>query len=335
MVEPWTVVGAGLSGATVARVLAEGGLDVAVYEKQPLVGGLAADVLQPDGTYRSLYGPHVFHTSDEQALAWMRRFGRMEPRRWRVYARTGSWGDLPVPLTLPAVERVAGAAARWEMHRRERPGTRLSWAEAAERYPALGPALDVVFGRYTQRMWDGPATPAVRSRVAAVVVTDAKDAPYFAGDSFVGQPEDGYTRLLEAMLDHPRIRLTLCYAHEGGGDRTIWTAPRDDVAGEPLRWRGMVQGRQRIAMPVGGSVLNLPEAEGPLRVTAYGAVACGEMPLDAPPAPRQYPDPAASIRAPSWPRCLGRLGTYRYLNMDQCILEALALGTDLVEGETR
>lgn len=60
---PVAVVGAGMTGAVISRMLAEQGLEVDVYERREHVGGNCHDYYELN-SFTHLYGPHLFHTSD-------------------------------------------------------------------------------------------------------------------------------------------------------------------------------------------------------------------------------------------------------------------------------
>jgi UDP-galactopyranose mutase len=68
------VVGAGFSGAVVARELAEFGLIVDVIDKRLHIGGNAYDETNEHGIRVHKYGPHLFHTNNEVVFNWLSRF---------------------------------------------------------------------------------------------------------------------------------------------------------------------------------------------------------------------------------------------------------------------
>ena len=64
------VIGAGPSGATIARVLAEKGYPVSVIEKAAEPGGLCHTHRDPrTGVMVHTHGPHIFHSDDADLLA--------------------------------------------------------------------------------------------------------------------------------------------------------------------------------------------------------------------------------------------------------------------------
>ena len=81
------VVGAGFSGATVARVLAEAGHEVRVLEKRAHPGGNAFDEPDSAGVLVHRYGPHVFHTNSATVFGFLSRFTAWRAYEHRVLAR--------------------------------------------------------------------------------------------------------------------------------------------------------------------------------------------------------------------------------------------------------
>ena len=64
------IVGAGISGATMARLFAESGKDVIVIDKRENIGGNVYDFTDRNGIIVQPFGPHIFHTND--TLSWFR-----------------------------------------------------------------------------------------------------------------------------------------------------------------------------------------------------------------------------------------------------------------------
>src|SRR5262245_30092205 len=103
------VVGAGLAGATYARELADVGLRVDVIDRRPHIAGNAFDEIDATGVRRHVYGPHLFHTSSERVIAWLRRFATFTPYEHRVSAWVPSAGRcVPLPVNRTTVNAVFG-----------------------------------------------------------------------------------------------------------------------------------------------------------------------------------------------------------------------------------
>ena len=75
------IVGAGFSGATIARLFAESGKDVIVVDRRDTIGGNAYDCVDKNGILIQPYGPHIFHTHDKQVFDFLSMF-----TEWNKYA---------------------------------------------------------------------------------------------------------------------------------------------------------------------------------------------------------------------------------------------------------
>ena len=100
MSERLLMVGAGLSGAVIGRALAKAGHDVTIIDTRGHVGGNCHTERDPDtGVMVHVYGPHIFHTNDEEVWTYVNSFGTFLPYKNRV--KTTSLGQvfsLPVNL---------------------------------------------------------------------------------------------------------------------------------------------------------------------------------------------------------------------------------------------
>lgn len=78
------VAGAGFAGAVAARELAEAGKQVLVLEKRAHIGGNMYEEENEAGIRIHVYGPHIFHTNDENVFHYIRRFGKWDTYEHRV-----------------------------------------------------------------------------------------------------------------------------------------------------------------------------------------------------------------------------------------------------------
>ena len=84
------VVGAGFSGAVIARELTGKGFKVLVVDERPhIAGNCHTERDQSTGIMLHSYGPHIFHTEDERVWNYINRFGEMIPYVNRVKATVG------------------------------------------------------------------------------------------------------------------------------------------------------------------------------------------------------------------------------------------------------
>ena len=97
MSAPIVIVGAGFSGAVVARELAEAGIASTVLDQRAHVAGNAHTERNPNGVMVHVYGPHIFHTGEARVWEWVNKWGEMVPYNHRVKATVqGSVYSLPV-----------------------------------------------------------------------------------------------------------------------------------------------------------------------------------------------------------------------------------------------
>ena len=98
--DDFCIVGAGLSGATIARLGAEDGKKVLVLEKRShIAGNVYDDIDKMTGIRISHYGAHIFHTNDQEVWEFVKRFGPWSPWYHKVLADCS--GQLvPVPVNI-------------------------------------------------------------------------------------------------------------------------------------------------------------------------------------------------------------------------------------------
>lgn len=209
------VIGAGIAGAAAARVLAEEqGKKVLVLEKKDHIGGNCYDGEDEKGILAHWYGPHIFHTNDEEVYQWLSRFTEWHAFGHEVVARVGDQ-LLPVPFNLNTLKLVYGEekAAILEKKLTEAFGfgARVPILKLREQQdPDLRDIADYVyenvFLRYTMKQWGQTPEeidPAVTGRVPVVISYDNR---YFS-DRYQGVPAKGFTPMFERMLDHPNIEV--------------------------------------------------------------------------------------------------------------------------------
>lgn len=174
------VVGAGFAGATVARCLADKGYRLEVIDSRLHVAGNAYDFVGPYGIRQHAYGPHLFHTSNEKVVEFLSRFTTWLPYKHKVKAmlRDGRLVTLPVNKETSAIV-------------------------------GLENVLDIFFRPYTRKMWGVELDDLDPEIIRRVPVRDDLNEYYFPNDSFQALPSSGYTRLVENMLDHPLITVSL------------------------------------------------------------------------------------------------------------------------------
>ena len=96
------VVGAGLSGATIARLFAESGYDVTVIDRRTTIGGNAYDCVDKNGIMIQPYGPHIFHTDEERVFEFLSRFTEWYEYKHQVMAYIKG-KTVSLPINIPSL----------------------------------------------------------------------------------------------------------------------------------------------------------------------------------------------------------------------------------------
>ena len=207
------VIGSGIAGAVAARCMAEEqGKRVLVLEKKEHIGGNCYDEKDAHGILIHKYGPHIFHTSDEEVYAWLSRFTRWYAFGHEVVARVGN-ELIPVPFNLNTLRQVygeeKGSVLEGKLVEAFGEGARVPILKLRQHQdPEIQDIAEYVyqniFLRYTMKQWGQKPEdidPAVTGRVPVVISYDNR---YF-GDKYQGMPLDGFTPMFEKILDHPGI----------------------------------------------------------------------------------------------------------------------------------
>ncbi|NBI85480.1 UDP-galactopyranose mutase [Lachnospiraceae bacterium] len=206
------IIGSGAAGSTVARKLAESGKKTLVLEKRPHIGGNCYDRLDAYGIVIHEYGPHIFHTNEEEVFRFLSEF-----TEWHLFGHevvADVYGtQLVVPFNLNTLHKVygKGKADRLEKLLVEEygAGSRVTIMELKKNEnPEIKAIADYVyeniFLHYTMKQWGQTPEeidPEVTGRVPVLLSYDNR---YFQ-DKYQGMPKGGYTAMFEKMLSHPDI----------------------------------------------------------------------------------------------------------------------------------
>lgn len=353
------MVGAGLSGAVIGRRLAEAGHRVTVIEARDHVAGNCHTARDAEtGVMVHVYGPHIFHTDDEGVWAYVNRFANFLPYKNRVKSTTQGQ-VFSLPINLHTINQFYGRTMRPDEARAfiaEQADKSITDPQSFEEQALAFVGRDLYeafFKGYTEKQWGCSPTELPASILKRLPVRFNYDDNYFF-HRFQGMPEEGYTAMVERILDHPGITVQLKTGFDpkqaGEWDHVFWSGPLDgfyDYDLGRLGYRTLDFERFRAQGDWQGcAVMNYGDADTPFtRITEHkhfspweeheGSVlyrefsrACG--PDDIP----YYPirlieekallsDYVARARAEENVTFVGRLGTYRYLDMDVTIREAM------------
>jgi UDP-galactopyranose mutase len=360
MTKPVGIAGAGLSGAVVARELAEkGDLRVEVFEQRSHVAGHCYTERDPaTGVLLHLYGAHVFHTDDVDVWRYVNRFDEFVPYTVRVKAVTGR-GVFSLPINLLTLNQFFGVAMNPREAQRflETLGdpsvsNPQSFEEQALRF--VGRDLyEAFFLHYTRKQWGVEPRHLPSSIMKRLPIRVNYDDAYF-NDRYQGIPRSGYTDLVHRILDHDRIRVHLGESVQPGSQdafsHLFYSGSLDGWFEHRLgrlRYRSLFFERvDEIGDYQGAPLITYCEASVPWtrilehkhlspwedhgRTVVFREYSRATTPSDTPFYPlrlvhdeailSEYVNLARGERGVTF---IGRLGTYRYLDMHVVIREAL------------
>lgn len=353
------IVGAGFSGAVVASRLAENGYQVEVVDsRNHIAGNCFTEKDKKTEVMIHRYGPHIFHTDNDEVWEYITKFGELKPYTNRVKAVAGG-AVYSLPINLHTINQYFNKVFSPSEAKKfiaslgeDDIGTAVTFEQQALKF--IGKDFyKAFFEGYTKKQWGVDPSELPASILKRLPVRFNYDDNYF-NHKYQGIPLHGYTAVVEAMLDHPNITVTLNskFSREQalGYDHVFYSGPIDEWFGcsdgqlgyrtldfEEIRCTGDYQGC---------AVMNYCDEEVPYtRITEHkyfepwnkhkNTVAFKEFSRqcevgDIPYYPirlvkekallTQYVDMAKKEKDVSF---IGRLGTYRYLDMDVTIAEAL------------
>lgn len=359
----YLVVGAGFAGATIAERLAAYGKKVLICDKRPHIGGNAYDHYDDAGLLVHKYGPHIFHTNSRDVYAYLSQFTAWRHYEHRVLACVDGQ-LLPIPINLDTVNGLYGT----QFTSVELEAFFRSVAEPVEQIRTSEDVIVARVGRelyekffrnYTRKQWGLDPSELDATVTARVPVRTNRDDRYFT-DTYQVMPLHGYTRMFERMLTHPNIKILLNadyreVAHLVPRAEVIFTGPVDEffdyrLGRLPYRSLEFRFETRNVPLAQAGPVINYPNDHAYTRVTEFKYLTGQEHgkttlvyeyakaegdPYYPVPQPRnaalyqKYQELAHATRGVHF---LGRLGTYKYYNMDQVVAQALTLYTKLTGG---
>lgn len=229
------IVGAGISGATLAERFASNGYQVTVLESRAHIAGNCYDYINSQGILMNQYGAHIFHTSIPRVWEYVNRFSEWAPWIHRVIGRIRD-AYFPVPVNITTVNTLCKETIQTEAemkawlstHTVPNPTPANSEEVALHR---VGTELyNAIFKDYTIKQWALHPKELDASVLERIPIRTNFNCDYFS-DTFQALPTHGYTKFVERMLDHPNItvKLNTEYAHDMKSqyDFVMYTGPID------------------------------------------------------------------------------------------------------------
>ncbi len=211
------VIGAGFAGAVTAeRLASQRGQTVLLIERRRQTGGNCRDYRDEHGIRIHAYGPHLFHTDEEEVWQYLSRFTEWELYQHRVLAVIDG-KKVPIPFSLDTLYevfphslavRMEDALLRNYEYNTKVPILKLKQSEDKDLQYLADFVYEKVFLRYTQKQWGLKPEDMDGAVTARVPVFIGRDTRYF-NDRFQGVPRKGYEEIFRNLLDHPKIKLML------------------------------------------------------------------------------------------------------------------------------
>lgn len=335
------IVGSGLTGATIARLAHEKGLDVCVLERRSVLGGNVRDeVHKASGIRYNLYGPHYFRTSSERIWTFVNSFAEFKRFEAKVQIKSGN--DF---IQWPLVQT-------WDDMPEQEDQTFENFEEIClSKMPKY--VYEKYIGPYTHKQWGVAPSSLSPDLASRIEIRKNFNDTRLKTDRFQGVPVDGYSHLIERLLKGIETHTCVDYLIDPStwsAKITVFTGSIDEFYGFKfghLRYRAQSRTHSPIYRSQPDYVLPCVQVNradewfSAIRMIEWKHIWPGtdpnislithEIPFT-PLNPDQYEYPFPSqidrdlylkyLSKPSPVLFAGRLGEYRYLDMDQAIARA-------------
>ena len=354
----YLIVGAGLFGAVFARQAADAGKRVLVIDRRDHIGGNVYTE-EIEGIQVHRYGAHIFHTNDKNIWQYVNRFaefnrftnapvanyrGELYSLPFNMYTFYQMWGVITPEQARKKIEQQRMAAGIGEPANLEEQAISLVGTDIYEK---------LVKG-YTQKQWGRPCSELPAFIIRRLPVRFTFDNNYFNA-LYQGIPMDGYTAMMERMLEGIEVRLNADYLENKAqwdllAEKVVYTGPIDryfDFCYGNLEYRSVRFETEILNTEnfQGNAVVNYTDPETPYtRIIEHKHFAFGTQPRTV--ISREYSQEWTPGREPYYPvndeknSALyekykaaadrqtgtifgGRLAQYRYYDMDAVIASAL------------
>lgn len=210
------VVGAGISGAVLARLLAEKGQSVLVIDKRDHIGGNCFDYTDRNGINVHKYGPHIFRTNNEEVWQFLSRFTEWHNYIHRVRAIIDG-KDVPIPFNFTSIDILFDAQKAKIFkekliskygENKKIPILELKKSDDKDLQELATFIYEKVFYHYTLKQWGFKPEELGGDALARVPVYTSYYDGYFT-EKYQAIPKDGYTKMFENILNHQNIKVQL------------------------------------------------------------------------------------------------------------------------------
>ena len=355
----YLIVGAGLFGAVFAREAVNRGKKVLVIDKRDHIAGnvYTRDI---EGINVHEYGAHIFHTNNKEVWEYVNKFaefnrftnspvanfhGELYSLPFNMYTFNKMWGVVTPDEAKAKIEEQKKAAGITEPENLEEQAISLVGTDIYEK----------LIKGYTEKQWGRPCSELPAFIIKRLPVRYTFDNNYFNA-LYQGIPMGGYTKMVENMLDGIEVRTGVDYFDvkeelDAQAEKVIYTGPIDayyDFRLGTLEYRSVRFETEVLDIPnyQGNAAVNFTDSETPYtRIIEHKFFEFGEQPKTV--ISREYSSEWKPGDEPYYPvndekngklyeeyKKLadaedkvvfgGRLGEYKYYDMDKVIESALA-----------
>ena len=354
----YLIVGAGLYGAVCAREAVKAGKKVLVIDKRPHIAG-NVHTEQIEGIHVHVYGAHIFHTNNRTVWDYVNQFA--EFNRFTNSPVANYKGELySLPFNMYTFNKMWGvvtpeeAAAKIEEQRRQAGITEPKNLEEQAISLVGTDIYEKLIKGYTEKQWGRPCRDLPAFIIKRLPVRLTFDNNYFNA-AYQGIPMGGYTKMVANMLDGIEVRLNVDYFEhkeelDALADHVIYTGPIDAWFGYRLgnlEYRSVRFETEVLDKPnfQGNAAVNYTDRETPFtRIIEHKWFEFGDQPKTV--ISREYSSEWKPGDEPYYPvnddrngalyqeykkladaeekvTFGGRLGEYKYYDMDAVIASAL------------
>ena len=351
----YIIVGAGFFGAICAHELHKKGKKVLVIESRSHIAGNCYSENR-DNINLHVYGPHIFHTSNEEVWKWINQFATFNNF---VYTPVANYKEklYALPFNMWTFYQMWGATSEQEVKEIIKKQSSVITGEPKnleeQAIKLVGcDVYNTLIKGYTEKQWRKPATELPKEIIKRLPVRYTFDNNYF-NDKYQGIPVGGYTKIFEKLLEGIEVRLNTDYFNTElpEHNKVIYTGPIDKYFGYKhgkLEYKTVELDHMRIDTPnyQGVAVINHTDKDVPHTRTIEHkhfeksdspvSWVSWETPVEYVPEKTEpyYPvNDAANTEiynrykaeADSQSKVIfgGRLGEYKYYDMHQVIASAL------------
>ena len=354
----YLIVGAGLFGATFAQQAKQAGKSVLVIDRRPhIAGNIYTEEVEGIEVHR--YGAHIFHTNSRRAWDYITQFA--EFNRYTNSPMANYLGEMySLPFNMLTFNRMWGVVTPTEAKARiekEKAESGITQPKNLEEQAISLVGKDIykkLIEGYTEKQWGRPCAELPAFIIKRLPVRFTYDNNYFNA-LYQGIPTEGYTKMVEKMLEGIEVRLGVDFFAQKQdlsalAEKIVYTGPIDayfDYCYGPLQYRSV-----RFETEVldtdnfqGNAVVNYTDAKTPYtRIIEHKHFVFGTQPKTV--ISKEYSQEWSVGQEPYYPinddtnsalyekyKALadqepqvvfgGRLGQYRYFDMDAVILSAL------------